>query len=58
MKPTENVLSLIEIKRRVQEIRDSWGPYERLSRRLAGEARCEALEAQLAVFDRQSPKAA
>lgn len=53
----KNGLSLTEIKRRVNEIRGNWGPYERLLRRLAGEARCEVLETLL-VTDQQTPKAA
>lgn len=54
----KNVLSLAEIKRRVNEIRENWGPYERLARRTAGQARCEFLEALIGAAENRAAKAA
>lgn len=57
MKTADNILSLTEIERRIQEVRNAWGPYERLARRIAREARWEVLET-LFLADQNSPKAA
>lgn len=52
------MLSLTEIKERVSEIREDWGPYERMLRRMAGEARCEVLESLLGITENQAAKVA
>lgn len=54
----KSMLSLTEIKERVSEIREDWGPYERMLRRMAGEARCEVLESLLGITENQAAKVA